>query len=201
MHLNLLPHEFRAKLLVRRRLRQWAVVWAASALLTVIGLSLEYRHVAQTRTQTELVEGRCQPTRGIEREAREQEAQAAILSRRLPVTQGVELSGHALGLIGELGRGVQQSEGKLQLVRFDLRTTVEAPKVAAPGKPAAGDGNLPKMHSDVTLHGAARDDAAVARLMQHLREGQRLEGLKLKAYSARPTAEGVVRDYQIEGRM
>lgn len=199
MYLNLLPPEFRLKLLVRRRLRKWSIVWTVCALALTPPLTLKYARVAESKSRLLLVEGRCKPTRKLEHETRALEDQAALLGRDHHFVQGLDLANRALGLIGELGSSVERSDGKLQLVRLDLRTSWIAAHPDPAAKPAAASTSPPVLSSAVTLHGVSLDDASVAHFMTELRDQELLNELKLKAYSARPTSTGTVRDYQIEG--
>ncbi len=204
MNLNLLPREFLIKALLRRRLRQWSIVWAGCAVLLTTMLSLRGRELVAARDRTALVENRCQPIRQMDADNANLAVRITSLARKPQLMQGLDLANRALLLLGEVGRGTTQSDGGMQLLRLDLQTQLETtrPKSAASpvnGAPTAESAAV--MSVAVSLHGMAFDAATVARFVTELREREALNKVKLKSSSSRPSPVGVLREYHVEGRL
>ncbi|MGE3409480.1 MAG: hypothetical protein AB7I37_21870 [Pirellulales bacterium] len=203
MNLNLLPREFLVKALVRRRLRQWSLVWATCAVFVACMLVLRARDLVDARDETALIEAQCEPVRAMQQANADLTARMASLAHKPQLMQGLDLTNRALLLLGEVGQEATQSDGRLQLMRFDLQTHLEAPPKLASGpeRPAANSNVAEQLNISISLHGLAFDSATVAQFVSRLREREALDKVKLKSSSSRPSPVGILREFHVEGRM
>jgi hypothetical protein len=200
MHVNLLPAKLQQRLLIRRRVAQWTVVWAGCALAAVSFCGLRFRtlraqHAAHNAKQLE-----CQPVRAIvdDSDALEQtlaaaDARYAELCRLMP-------DDSALAVLGVVSQAAQRTNGSLRIehVQF-LEPEQLGPQATptAPQPPTTTAAAAVRENGSLSLAGTAKDDLTVALFVDTLRQTRAIRHVELKASSQFATADKEGRRFEI----
>jgi Tfp pilus assembly protein PilN len=181
-HLNLLPWKCRRSQTVRRRLRQWGVVWAAVAILTGAGCwlsAIERRTVQQAVGQ---LEQQVAPVETMRAQIASFREKLDRVRRREAVLVLLEDGRPPLALLGMVSRSARQCGGHLRVEQLTVRSS-EPAKAPAP-VPAKADATAkapPSVSTAATIKGTAQDNLAVARFVLSLRQTQAFDRVELKS--------------------
>ncbi len=219
---NLLPFEYRQRQLLRRRIRQWCMLWGLCALV-IAGAwwakRLHYRIMLRNRQAAErsflpLAE-LAQESQALRNELAELRAKGTILGQ-------LHDQRPLLSLLGLAGRSAQECRGRLVVrkMRFE-RHELGSPGGSARagraqrGPAAAGQsqrpgeraGPLVAGHSagasaapwgTVVIEGEALDNLAVATFVVQLRDSGMFRRVELKSTQGATTPTGSLRIYVVE---
>jgi Tfp pilus assembly protein PilN len=194
-HVNLIPWKVRRNQVIRRRLLQWAVVWAAAAgAMVAIGAAKANQNAAVRQTLHAL-EAEYAPIAALRQEIGTCRQNLEAWSRREAAAAQLEDTRPALTLLGLVGHSARQCEGRLRVDQLTVRPREELP--AAEKKPAgkhqnAGPSTL------VTIKGVALDNPAVSRFVAALRQTQAFDRVELKSSAEQPTGDLKTCSYLVE---
>lgn len=201
---NLLPWKHRRRQLIRRRLLQWAAVWAVLVALGAgwVGTGLIQR--AEVHERVAELEAEYAPVGELTRQLTEARKTLRQWQERRDAVAALEETRPALTLLGLVSRCAQACQGRLRIDKLSLQPhqatpAAEASKHASPGRPGAQAPRAPSGPSaTVTIHGQALDNLAVAQFVANLRETRAFERVELKSTAEQPGGQAAVRSYQVE---
>ncbi len=194
-HLNLIPWKVRQAQVVRRRLMQWAVVWAAAAgAMAGIGVA-KANQSAAVRQTLDALEAEYAPVAALRQEIRTCRQSLEAWSRREAAAAQLEDTRPALTLLGMVGRSARQCEGRLRVDQLTVRPREQSPgaeKKSAGKHPNAGVSTL------VTIKGVALDNPSVSRFVAALRQTQAFDRVELKSSAEQPAGDLKTCSYLVE---
>lgn len=181
---NLLPVAFRRRMLVRKRLRQWAPAWliaaAAAASLALSGqrsLDAQRAHLSRLELQTA-------PLEALVRENSQLRARLDGLAGRQSLLAVLEPKLRPVQLLGLVSQCARDAGARVQIRTFALApapataSTTPARRGAAPKQPSAAP-PAPPLRLD--LAGVAADDLAIAAFVAALREQGAFRTVELRS--------------------
>lgn len=181
-HLNLLTTTFRRRALVRRRLRQWLVVWILG--LTGTGSIAVVRYYARKSDQRRLtvLQMQCEPLQRLEQESTRIEARLAEIHGRESLLEMLERTDQPVQLIGIVSRSTGGEFQDIYVEEFSLIPITRNQLVETTDE----NGHMKQTHETVevmqlNLNGLGTDDLAVARFVASLRESGVFEEVLLKS--------------------
>ena len=198
MYRNLLPIEFRKRLLFRQIVRRWLVVAAWVVLPMLLGGLVRYYQVCAEETHLEQLNATAEPLRKLTRSNNLLKGELEILtSKEAGITNksNSELHLQMLGVISQYASSVGEN---IQVVNYKLEeTTVTAKKKTAPKRNnKAGTEAVSRMR--LNLQGVAIDDASIASFVKLLERNEAFESVELKSINRTEIPQGTIRSYQIE---
>ncbi len=179
---NLVPVAYRRRLLVRRRLRQWVIVWVlAGTAMGTAGVS-EYGRLQRQRETLARLEERCRPLRETEQDTQRIQQQLAVLGDRESLLAKLARSNPPAQLIGLVGLAAHGEEHLIRIGEFHLRTTTS--RVMREERDEQGQ--VKRVPADIekrqlALHGLGVDGMAVARFVSQLRQTGAFDSVMLKS--------------------
>lgn len=200
MHMNLLPKTIIWRLLLRARIRQWAIVGAIVGLLGLTLAVAEYLDVARKRQMCAALEQSCLPLRDIQTETAAQEARLMELTRKTAALCELAPPSRTLALLGIVARCAAQTEGKLQVQRLGCTTATVSQTAGAPSDPAGAAPLTKSTRERATLQllGQAENDAAVAQFTAALKQLPVFDHVELKSCSEFQAVGARGRQYLVE---
>lgn len=203
-HHNLLPPEFRRRMLFTMRLRQWFRVWGLSLVALLAGgyyKSLEYRGIEQS---WEILRQRTIPIQQMKRANTALTEQLADLEEKVLLIDHVNDAEHHLALIGVISQSVRQSGNTIQIQSCTLQEIA----------PAGGGGNSRQQptrsqqakqpvrsaaqHMKIELRGMSVDERAIARFIKTLKTVDIFTSVELKSVRNTLVSDQTLRAYHIE---
>lgn len=175
---NLLPEDYRRRRLVRRRLVQWAMVWAivAAAALPLWGvqsqrLTSEQETLRQKREQYA-------PTKAMLVEIPRMQSEMRELSQRDEMVRQLSDDRPPLAALGMVSQAAANCDGKIRVFQLIVD---RPPTQPASNKPDAPPQSSPSKPSLLTLQGTGVDNQAVARFVVFLRQTKAFHRVDLKS--------------------
>ena len=203
-HTNLLPLDFRRRLLVKIRLLQWSFVWGLSLIaFAALWAATSVDRQAQTR-QLQTLERQCDPLRKMNADNKRVRARLAELEQRQSLLADLDTVQYPLLLIGIVSRGTHHSHARVQVRDFSLapvallspKSTKSANQVKKKNEKQAEENVSARMR--LTLKGIALDDLAVAQFIVALRDTGVFNAVELKSSLVTQLAGGQAREYFVE---
>ncbi|MGH7134627.1 MAG: PilN domain-containing protein, partial [Pirellulales bacterium] len=206
-YVNLLPWTYRQRCLVRRRLRQWSIVWAAVAAVLVLGW-LDWRAGWEAALQEVEVHEQCyDEIRSLKGAIARLLVQKQGLSKQQELVGRLQQSPPPLLPVALVSASAARCEGRVVVNRLvysesPMKQPV-APAATAPGSTApvpatAAVATQPLLSGSVTIDGVGADNVAIAEFVLGLRESSAFERVDLKSAAASTTRAGKVTSYQVE---
>lgn len=209
-YLNLLPWKLRCRMLLRQRIRQWAMVWSALAVCSVLMYAQSWTGLTTAQEELEVWQRRAVAVQSVQEQNAKLQRKIAALQERL-VKYG-HLNSEQIGfqLLATISQSSGAVDGKIQVQKLAFRQfqVPEAPPAAAPGTPAApvsapvpgAPVKPPKMRDvrTLSLTGVAANNLAVAQFVSSLRDSGAFQSVDLKSSLGSKAAVGRMRNYQVE---
>ena len=178
--INLLTWRFRLYLLVRTRLLQWSVIWAAGSLLMVIWWQLESRRLSAALEALAIMESRCLPLQQMQRENMQLARRVRDLKSHQSLLTRLNDEQLPYRLLGLLSQKVSECEGTLRIDSMAIDKKMETERLTpteaagAAKKAAAGKAVAPQMHevTILTLNGVADGNITLSQFVGLLRDSQ-----------------------------
>ena len=204
-HTNLLPLDFRRRLLVKIRLLQWSVVWGLS-LVAVVGFwAVESVDLQAQIRQLQTLERQCDPLRKIDADNSRVRERLAELEQRQSLLADLDTVQYPLLLVGIVSQGTHRSHARVQVRNFSLAPITEvSAKSAQSAHQVKKKNNETQAEENVsarmrlTLKGIALDDLAVAQFIVSLRDTGVFHAVELKSSLVTQLAGGQAREYFVE---
>lgn len=196
-HMNLLPVSLQKKLLVRRRLKQWGVVWGlCAAVALTVAFIWSDRHSDSKATLAELNE-RVAPLRELDVENDQMLQKINDILARQSLLGDLDSAERPLTLVGIVSHSAASTQARLQVQRF----TMQRQEITAPtsGETTKNDTQEPEtiVQTTLELSGIALDDMAVARFITALRETGVFVQVELKSSLSTQIADNPAKEYLV----
>ena len=196
IHHNLLPDDWLRRLLIRRRLRQWAVVWIASFLVCLTASLVMHLTHLRHRTRFENVRQAALPVQQTAKEVQQLQNRLKLLEGREALLGALESGSHPFQLLGIVGTSSHSNLGTIRVGDFTISTsqssqnTSPAPQSAAP---------VAVSHDvELTVSGIASDDIAIAQFVAELRSYEMFD--KVVLVSSESRNEETDRQFRVDCR-
>jgi len=190
-HLNLLPWQFRCRLLARSRVRHWSVVWAISCLILVGVCGLTHLQLEAGRRDLQVQRDKSAPLKALQTQNEQIRARLAQLHSHQSLLVLLDRTQQPLWLIGLVSRHARNGGGRLQVQDFSLKQLQPAPRSRTEGIDRNDLAHL-------TLKGIAVDDLAVARFIVGLRDSGIFDSVELKSSIGTQVKNKSAREYLVE---
>lgn len=196
---NLVPVPFRRRLLVRRRLRLWIVVWILAGFATGTTALAKYVWLLRQRQMLTQFQAGSAPLRKIDADAQRLQQQLDALGSRESLLAALERIDQPAQLIGIVGRAACGDEldihiGEFRLVPVTVQRTREITDENGETKAVTESVDWKQL----VLNGLGVDDLAVARFVSDLRATQAFDSVKLKSSSDVPGDTVGARRFEVE---
>ncbi len=182
--LNLLPLEYRRRVLLRRRLVLWAGIWAVS-LAAAVGVSVS-KHAAyrDVRRKTEAAERAYRPLNELTRQCTTMQKELDQLHAKGTLLGQLRDKRPLLTLVGVASQSARQCRRRLVIRDLLFERNTDQTK-GAQTKGAQTKGALPETGStpwaSVTFKGDAKDNLSVATFVVGLRDSGLFRRVELKS--------------------
>jgi Tfp pilus assembly protein PilN len=208
-HINLLPHRYRQRCLVRRRLRQWCIAWAVVAVVLVLGWLDRRTEWEAALEEAELHEQRYDEIRALKGEIARLLAQQQGLSQQQELVARLQQSPPPLLPVALVSASASRCNGRVlvnRLVYKEQPTPAQQPMIPAapalsgpaPAPAKVSAASPPAPTATMTIDGVGADNVAIAEFVLGLRESGAFERVDLKSAAASTTRAGNVTSYQVE---
>lgn len=200
---NLLPWTYRRQQLARRRLLQWAAVWALLLPLAAAGLGAALLRRAELRQRGADLEAQYAPVAELARQLTEGRKTLRQWEDRRKAAAALEETRPALTLLGLVSRCARACEGRLRIDKLSLQPR-QAPSASEPpktplGRPGPQTSRVAgRPSATVAIQGQALDNLAVAQFVAHLRETRAFERVELKSTAQQPGGQTQLCAYLVE---
>lgn len=181
-YLNLMPMHYRRGHLIRRRLKQWAVLWMLAAIATVLLGWSQWSQYQAGAAKLESLKIRYEPMEAMKEEVAGLREKIDALQRRESLALSLADERSMLGLIGLLSKARNDCDGRVSIVSLNLNR----------------NGNSQAATSVLVLQGVAADDLAVAQFAGALREPNAFTAVELKSTGNQTIGERTARTYTME---
>lgn len=197
-HVNMLPLEFRRRILIATRARQWVTTFSICALLILVVIGIQWQRLGNQKQELEAKRIEAAPFRnmeetleGMREELSRLHASRSLLAEARRSTQTVKL----LGLVSH------SANEKLQVQSFDFKSQMVDNQ---PDK-TSGTKESPvaksAVQTELVLSGIAKDNLAISQLLAGLKSGQVFDSVEVKKISESSSETTPVRSYSITCRI
>lgn len=193
-HLNILPLQFRKKLLARQIVPCWAVVWVGAAVVASCVCWKADASLAVARAEFEAVDARAEPLRQIVKRNSETADDLKIADQRQLLVDCLRAANKPLQLVGLISATANTADGSIQIQNFQLTQSEELTTDQGRGSQEANGPRRMKLG----LQGYAVDDLALSRFVSQLRATGVFESVELQTSSNVQLVAGNARQYIVE---
>jgi hypothetical protein len=193
-HINILPLQFRKKLLVRQIVPSWACVWGGVAVMAAIICWNADATLADAQAAFAIVDVRAEPLRQIVQRNQQATEDLKVADQRQLLADCLNAADKPLQLVGLISSTANTNDGSIQIQSFQL-TQGEQPTKSASA--ATAENNAPH-RMKLGLQGYAVDDLALSRFVSQLRATGVFESVELQTSSNVQLAAGSARQYVVE---
>jgi hypothetical protein len=172
MHANLFTAKFQARLLLRRRLRQWSFVWLALVVLGGAWTLACVPSLVSSRRSLEAAEAESEPTRAVLSEIAAMEGELAAEEQRTERLLPFGPDERPLAVLGALVEATRASESRLYIRSL---TYTNASPLGATAKAGETTG------STLVVEGVSLDDESVDRFVNDLVKTGEVTHVELKS--------------------
>lgn len=198
-YMNLLPLPLQKRLLIRRRLSQWGIVWCGCSLVTLTVTLVWSSYHSDSKATLARLKAQTAPVQTLAAENTRMLEQINDITARQSLLGELDRSERPLTLVGIVSHSAASTRSRLQVQRFAMLREEITPTVTGKGSEAATtqEGEA-VVQTTLELSGVALDDLAVARFISALRETGIFVQVELKSslstqIAGRPAKEYLVR--------
>lgn len=181
-YINLLPMSYRRGQLIRRRLKQWCVLWLLAALATVLLGWTQWSQYQASATKLESLRIRYEPIDAMKGDVARLQEIIDSLQRREALALSLADERSMLGLVGLLSQARQACDGRISIANLSLQRNEGSDST----------------NSVLTFSGVAEDDQAVAQFAGELRAANAFLSVDLKSTANQTVADIEARTYTME---
>jgi hypothetical protein len=187
-------------MLVRRRLRQWGMVWGAMALCGSIVLGAQFRQMSEERAKSAVLADRVRPLHAIQAATRAATRRSQAVSKQAASLRNLQAPDRSLALLAILGDAARATDRQLQIQQLSVKAAV---RHAAPVKTARGASPTTRTSAQATtvsLRGIAANDLVLARFIETLRSAAVFDDVELTSFTQSGVQAIATRQFQVECR-
>jgi hypothetical protein len=199
-HLNLMPAPFRNRLRTRTRSRVWPAVWGLTLVACAATVMWQREDLHAARAEAERLRERVAPLRAIEAKTRALRRELNEVARRNELVQSLERHRPPVRLIGVVSRSAAPLAKELSVEELRLQQHAEepaAPKNSTPRPSVRANPGAGAVRHEVTILGSARDDVAVTRFVESLRDSRMFHTVQLRSTQPVESPGGLQRKYEV----
>ncbi len=193
MHINLLPRKLVIGMLLRRRLRQWAVAWAMVLTIGLLVLASHYRSIRRSQKELDTLAKRVNPLEQLQMQTVGFDSQQAVLQREIGVLESICVPDRSLVLLTILGRAAKWPDRRIQIEKLSLVSTENEQSIEK-----KFEATSLKRISNVSLQGIADGDVGLASYVERLRDSNVFSQVELKSSLQYRADDSLGRQFQIE---
>ncbi|MHC4403474.1 MAG: hypothetical protein ACYTG0_27775 [Planctomycetota bacterium] len=198
-YINLLPLEYRRRELLKRRLAQWALVWAGCLLLAGGVWWLKHGRYRASQSAVESAEQRYFPLAKLMQQRDVMHRELRELSARGTVLGQVRNGRPLFTLIGLTSKSARRSNGRLFVRRMAFAQHLTEPETAAQRSGAGRNAPAETMPwAGVTFQGEALDHLAIAKFAAALRDSGLFRRVELRSSVDGKSEHPDARSYLLE---
>lgn len=205
---NLLPIAWQRRMIINRRLSQWASLWIVTSILAGGACAGKYWVYMRNLRSFEQVQTTVVPLQQIALETQELQRKFSQLEGRESLLATLDSSEHPFQLLGIVSQSAANSSGKVQVndlslktVRYDFQSNLQLPRnIRSQGNRSRtinvqGNNTHNPEPEKVALQliGTASDDIAVTRFVNQLRKYNVFDSVVL--VSSQSTSKGSLREF------
>lgn len=203
MSVNLLPRTIQRRMLMRRCLRAWSLIWIAAAALVALPILHQWHGLRALQSRLQVLAAACEPLHALQTSTARLAAARDDKTQQLDLLASLQSDGRTLRLIGLLSRQRTQATEAVQVQTIAAMPLNDPPASPANTKPASKTTSAASLVPQqrpwrISMIGQARSDAAINALVGTLREANNFRRVELKSIVNGPPAEPVRRDWAIE---
>lgn len=172
---NLVPVAFRRRLLLRRRLRQWAIVWILAIFALASACAAEYAWILHQQRILADLQTQCDPLRQIDQATQHTQQQLEELRSRESLFAALQRHDRPVQLLGLVGVAAYGTSHDIHIDEFRMTTSHSS------GPAGRSENSFPTEKRLLHLAGRGVDALAVARFVSHLRETEAFESVMLRS--------------------
>ncbi|MFG0335106.1 MAG: PilN domain-containing protein [Maioricimonas sp. JB049] len=196
-HMNLLPLPLQKKLLIRRRLSRWGIVWG---LCSVVALTVAFvwsnRH-SGSKAALAVLNDQVAPIRKLEAENGQMLEQINDIVARQSLLGDLDSAERPLTLVGIVSHSAASTQSRLQVQRFAMHRQEITPTETKAAPAEASEKPETIVQTTLELSGVALDDLAVARFISALRETGIFVQVELKSSLSTQVADNPAKEYLV----
>ncbi len=198
-HLNLLPWKLRCRMLLRHRLRQWAVAWSLLALLAAGLYGKDWYGLAKAQQDLEVWQRRAVTIQTINEKNVALVRQNSQLRERLARYGHLESEQIGFQLLAVVSQCSSVKSGSIQIQKLAFKQMQVPDEIIAPNGTTPVAKPAPKMRDvrTLTLNGAASNNLAVAQFVSALRDSGAFHSVDLKSSQGNNVTAIGSRNYQL----
>ena len=181
-YLNLMPMHYRRGQLIRRRLKQWSVLWLLTAGCAALLGWTQWTQYQTGASRLASLRVRYEPIEAIKGDVAELQERIDALQRRESLALSLADERSMLGLVGLLSQAKQSCDGRISIGRLSL----------------VRSGTSEAAISVLTLNGVAPDDIIVSRFASALRAANAFTSVDLKSTARATVGKNEARSYTME---
>jgi hypothetical protein len=187
-------------MLIRKRLRQWGVVWIAITLFGLAVLALQYRRMSEERARSMTLAEQVRPLFAIREATGGYAQQARALDEKAGSLRTLQTPDRSLALLAILSDAAKPTGRQLQIQQLSLKAAsrhaapVKTPRGAKPAAEAAAQ------PATVALRGIATSDLILARFVDALRSSGAFDDVELTSFTQTRTHGAALCQFQVECR-
>lgn len=204
--INLLTWRFRLYLLVRARLLQWSLAWAAGSLLMAIWWQLESRKLGAVQEDLAIMQSRCTPLQQMQLENVRLKKRVADLNSHQSLMARLSDEQVPYRLLAIVSQKIAQCSGTIRVdsLSIDHRMEAETPVATPVGTPATlpmnGKPAEPVMReiTMLNLNGVADGNITVSQFVGLLRDSQVFQSVELVSSIGAETDSRRIQSYFVK---
>lgn len=196
---NLVPASFRRQLLIRRRLRQWIIVWILASFALGSSALAKYGWLLRQQQALAQLETESTPLRAIDDDTVTLQQHLDTLSSRESLLATLEQADQPAQLIGIIGQAAHRTELDVHVGEFHLATvTVQTTREITDENGQTKVVSEPVDRMRLLMNGLGIDDLAVARFVSDLRATRAFDSVMLKSSNDVPGLTADARRFEVE---
>ena len=178
---NLLTWRFRQYMLIRRRLRQWAVVWTVVAVISLSWWQIRVHGVEAAEKRVALMETRHHPLKQMQLENKHLRDQLTKMNSHESLLARLDDEQVPYRLLALISLQVAERSGSVRIESFQL-TQSESVTDSAISEPEKHDpGDFERTQTQLVVRGIATDNMAISLFVAGLRDTDVFESIELKS--------------------
>ncbi len=193
-HLNLLPTQFSRRLVVRRSLLLWSVIWVVTCTSSVCVGYQKFVSLRAAQRELERQTEKCAPLKVLQQENEQLAIRIDELRKKQYLLGELEDLYDPLQMVGLVSRSATNVSSQLRIENLTFERT-ETTSIAGTDQDQ-DDSKLPTIR--LILNGAATSDMAVSSFIVSLRDIGCFDVVELKSSSEAEVASRLPREFVVE---
>lgn len=197
-HLNLVPEAYRRRLIIRRLVARWLIVWSV-ACLAAGSYWLYARNLTEAHRQdVASLESMVRPIREMQDSSRRLRVELSQLEQNDALLRRLQDEGSPITPVAMVSQSAQESAGRVWIRKLALESRQKAQSLDKKNEKKE-EAAEPSLH--VKIEGVAADHLAVAEFIAALRKSNALRQIELKSSIPSRADGSATRVFTVEGEL